>query len=610
MDNLFFSIWRNNVTRDSIRTMVLDGKIITINLPYLFENYRYLSKVDRSQTHIKLIIYPHHFTKFNDQFVHYKHLVTYIKFSKDFNLPLPLDFFPLDLKILDFGLGFDQELQVSQLPSNNLHTLYLSHYFNRKLKGKVLPDSLRNLYFGDIYSHPLEVNILPKQLEFLSLGLFSPPISNVQVLPKSLTKLCVSNSKNQILSPKVFYETSLLDLTVGGVYQDPIVEPLFPKNLESLVLKKFASPIKPFLFPNTLTTLNINNFYPFGQPIFKNSFPSTLTTLFLNVQDSELNEQDGFLPPTLTNLHFFFKSKSVSSKLLPRSIKYLKIGINGLHQPLPDEFFPENLLDLELLDFELPFTTRKMIPNKVVNLTLGCSFIQPLEIGDLPESIKKLQFTSLDQPIEKGLLPSLLTHLVFPNSHSFMIRSGSIPNSVKYLILPLSCGNPPNRLKQVVPLSVKRLTIIGNYSHLPLEKDSIPPVKEIVISCLNCKLLPGSIPSTAKRLVFRNYLSIIDKGIIPDSIETLEFHDPFDQPITSDLIPRNLKKLVISNCPTNPKIPSEILPPSITSLFIPWMNIKGRIPPSIKKLYMFTKQSSLVEIPDSIIMFNEAFDLD
>jgi len=612
MDNLFFSVWGNHYTRDLIRNQVFNDTVITINLPYLLNNFKNLLKIDTNYTHIKLIIYPNHFTKYKDQFCDFpfKRLITWIKFSKDFNLPLPQqDFFPPELKILDFGLGFDQPLEECKLPNTSLHTLYLSHYFNRKLKENDLPDSLTSLHFGDIYSHPLEINILPKNLEFLQLGLFSPPITNVQVLPKSLTKLSISNSKNQIISPKVFYETSLLDLTVGGVYQDPIIEPLFPKNLESLVLKKFASPIKPFLFPNTLTSLNINNFYPFNQPIFKNSFPSTLTTLYLNVQDSELNEQDGFLPPTLTNLHFFFKSKRVSSQLLPRSIQYLKIGINGLEDPLPNNFFPENLLDLELLDFQLPFTTRNMIPPKVINLTLGCTLLQPLEIGDLPISLRKLQFTTIDQPIEIGLLPPLLTHLIFPNSHSFMISSGSIPSSVKYLILPIGAGNPPSKLKQVVPQSVKRLTLIGNYS-IPLERDSIPHVRELVISCNNCVLLKGSIPNSVKRLIFKNYTAIISNGIIPDSIEKLEFHDPFDQPITQELIPSKLKTLVISNCPTFTKIPSEILPKTLSALFIPWMNIKGSIPSTIKKLYMFTKQSSATEIPDSVIMFNEAFDFD
>ena len=143
-----------------------------------------------------------------------------------FNKPLSNIVFPKDIKKIQFGGFFDQDISNASTLPNSLTNLKLGYCFNQEMHNLSnslthlrfgvwfnqeihnLPNSLTHLTFGDYFNQ--DVNNLPNSLIYLSFSWdFNQDISK---LPKSITYLKFStsdNSKfNHNLNPYLYHLTS------------------------------------------------------------------------------------------------------------------------------------------------------------------------------------------------------------------------------------------------------------------------------------------------------------------------------------------------------------------------------------------------------------------
>lgn len=76
------------------------------------------------------------------------------------------------------------------------------------------------------------------------------------------------------------------------------------------------------------------------------------------------------------------------------------------------------------------------IPNSVVQVVFGDMFDQKINPGDIPNSVTHLKFGSnFNRPLVKGSIPDSVTHLAFGKYFDQDIKPGDIPDSVIFLVL-------------------------------------------------------------------------------------------------------------------------------------------------------------------------------
>jgi hypothetical protein len=158
----------------------------------------------------------------------------------------------------------------------------------------------------------------------------------------------------------------------------------------------------------------------------------------------------------------------------------------------------------------------KSIPKHTKLLCLPTKFNQPLEKGDIPNSVTTLKFGNhFDQPLKKGDIPNSVTTLNFWGYFNQPLKKGDIPDSITTLKF-------------------------GWNFNQPLKK--------------------GDIPNSVTTLVFGfRFNQTLKPGDIPNSVTTLTFGNHFKQPLSSDNIPNSVKEIFLTKAHYILPIPNSLL---------------------------------------------------
>lgn len=313
---------------------------------------------------------------------------------------------------------------------------------------------------------------------------------------------------------------------------------------------------------------------------------------------------------------------------------------------------PTNLQGYKNIRFEVFNKELKKgdIPNGVIKLCFGKDFLQKLEKGVIPDSVKYLEINAdfnLYNNKENLYIPSTVKTLVINTRYMYYglsdikiktsentIPSGIIPYGVEklyiYKDIGLEEGSIPDSVhtlhidyiynftanynkvipKSVINLSLKTINSIRpnclhdtikkleigflNY-HIDLIKGFIPNnVIELVFGeMFNSKLLHGSIPLSVKKITFGDSFNRdILPGVLPNNLNTLIFGNLFNRPLYRKSIPDNLEYLIFGNNYNQP-FDNNIIPKNLKSIiFGKGYNqkiLKNILPHGLKKLVFDTQ---------------------
>ncbi|GAM21757.1 hypothetical protein SAMD00019534_049320, partial [Acytostelium subglobosum LB1] len=395
------------------------------------------------------------------------------------------------------------------MPNPNLK--YMSFYYNQE--GSVHPFS---------ESHPqcegirevLEVLALERSVKLrLTIDLTMTPIFPLHHLP--ITSLELEMVASLHLRPDQ-YPSTLTDMSLSN--NQPFsgtLNDMLPNSLKTLDLNNFHSwnqQIKPGSLPNKLESIEFNK--RFNQVIQLRTFPDTLTRLRLG--DSFDQPLNGVLPPSLTCLTFgrltyehdlFDLPASLTTIYLPGFFKrrlehapLQRLHIYDDKMPRGGHSFP-NLRKLWMkawvsnMDWALfPAIIRLTIDGskspdidistlpwtKLKNCKLFCEYGYvkwPLQFASpIPFGVEKLALGNLNFPkIALGVLPPSITRLALWNPVS--IRHGHIPSSVTSLQIH-NCDLEFD--PRVVPPSVRDLTLTDVHV-----SDNLPIIKRVPITVMS-----------------------------------------------------------------------------------------------------------------------------
>ena len=140
------------------------------------------------------------------------------------------------------------------------------------------------------------------------------------------------------LKDKKKLPTSLLYLTMGFRYNQPIQQGVLPQSLLHLTLGyRYNQQIKPGVLPQSLLYLTMGNQY--NQKIQQGVLPPSLLHLTMgDVYNYEI--QHGVLPQGLLHLTLgFYYNQTIQQGVLPHSLLYLTFGKN-YNQPIKQEVLP------------------------------------------------------------------------------------------------------------------------------------------------------------------------------------------------------------------------------------------------------------------------------
>ncbi|KAF2072341.1 hypothetical protein CYY_006336 [Polysphondylium violaceum] len=631
-NNLFLKcIWRNKYIKSNIKRQVFNGKVITVHLPFLLENYKSLTNIP----HLRLKVYRHHYVEYASEFINNQQardLVYELKFDRLFqfgNIKNPsLDsFIPNGVRILKLGRSFNMPLHSlfnTETNFDHLEYLCLGDKFNQSIQHP-LPPTITTLVLGDDFNAPIKY--LPKSLCNLTIGngCRDFEIDN-SIVPSTLKRLVVGQAWENF---KNFKEIQQFECTLAPiVYEEDQQQPNFvlPFNCTTCNLKSVEN-FTGLIFPPTLSTVHL-------ELIMMNPIPA------------------GLFPETIHS--FYLKSSTFSPLLpgsLPSSLTLLDLGVK-FNQPLTEGILPKNLLWLRLSDTFNQRIEVGALPRSLKTLIVSGSYGLPMPLGAIPHGVKHLTFNhSCFPPPLMGLIPNTVEDLVFSEKFSAKMSPGFIPKSVKRLSMSLflnkglQVGFIPNSVESLklncdpflgsiqkgsIPSSVTDLQISGLFSCRFVRKYHIPSTvkkmqfqmeigkNEIVdpkssplphgITHLIVRsthpIPPHSVPSSVEKMTFYHIPQPIDLGVIPNSVTTLEFTRGFDQPLKVGVFPNSvinisfslsftqfLAKGVIPNSVRNLKICSRYvaieegtIPSSVRSLTIPSNDYHGNqkfIPKSV-----------------------------
>jgi len=619
-NNILFlnSIWRNKYIKNNIKRQKFNGKVLTVTIPYLLENCKSLENIP----HLRLKVFRDHYLECASAFIdnhQARSLVYELKFDRlfQFNIRNPsLELFiPQGVRILKFGRSFDSPSLSTYLQViDHLEYLSLGDIFNYPITH--LPNSITTLIIGDVFNSPIKC--LPKSLINLSVGngfkdyvidnaiipstlknvcvgqawenwenfksnvdfecfdaTISPQVTDVQdvllqepqplfVIPKAST-ICNLKSVDSLSFNQLFFPSTLNTLYLDMMLMDPLPAGMFPDSIQTLYLKSsIAQPLSPGSLPTSLTKLDLG--LRFNQPLTENMLPKTLTWLRLSDQFNQKLEVG----------------------VLPQSLKTLIIsGSYGL--PIPVGGIPYGVKHLTFNHSCYPPPLMGLIPNSVEDLVFSEKFSAKMSQGFIPKSVKRLSMSLfLNKGLHVGIIPNSVEVLKL-NCDPFLgtIQKGIIPASVKELHLSalFSCrfdrryDIPKTVTKTVFTMEIGKNEIVSPESPLPFG------VTHIIVRS-NHPLPPGSIPYSVKKMTFYYIPKPIDLGVIPKTVETLEFTRGFDQPLQPGVFPSSVVNLSFSLSFTQ-FLAKGVIPQSVRNLKIcsRYVQIEeGTIPNSVRTL--------------------------
>eukprot|EP01133_Synstelium_polycarpum_P010921 gene10921-12728_t len=239
----------------------------------------------------------------------------------------------------------DYDLDLGHVPVSITRLRLTRGRFSEMVCG-YLHSSITHLTFGDHYQ----------------VGRIGP-----NMLPKSLTHLTFGSSFNYPIMPG-YFPKSLTHITFGDSFNMPIPDGCLPSGLTHLVFGwRFQYPVDPGCLPSGLKVLEFGKC--FDQEIKIGALPSSLTHLTLG---GFFNRpiRNGVLPAGLTHLILPNYRQLLYASSLPDSLTHLQYG--------------GSILLLHCYQaFSKPLLT---------SLHLGNLFRQVIELDNLPETLKELEF--------------------------------------------------------------------------------------------------------------------------------------------------------------------------------------------------------------------------
>ncbi|KAF2074980.1 hypothetical protein CYY_003719 [Polysphondylium violaceum] len=547
-NSLFFKIIRDKYIRFNIRNYLFNFKI-EISLKDLFNNQTLnhlisfniplLLKVNQNE----FLEYHKSFIKFiNNKNNYINNLIQHIVFIDGFNEKIPIGFIGKQVKFVDLGDDFDQDLEIGTFPQDSeLEKLVFSYSFNRPIKDDLLPSGLKVCYFSRDFNQCLGENTIPKSVTKLRLleEMVEQKITN-NMLPPNLTFLKFSG-------------------TVDRDFK-------FPSTLTSLSLVSFTSRITTNLFPSTLDTLRFLDVV-WSSPLSKEILPSNLKHLYF---ENDYPYSLDILPDSLTSLDLGFHLNTEFQQPLPRNLKRLIFSL-AYDKPLPYPL-PSSLTYLEMQNFKTCTFKPGFIPASVKTLVYCQSPSAPLTPGVIPEGVTSLTFPySFNSLLQHGSIPSSVKHIEFKSIYSFSIEKDVIPSSVESFII---------RIKDQeldISLPPENTCSISFYfkANVPLYKPLLFGITHLdYIS--NKEINSEYIPSSVTSITFRDYNIELKKGDIPNGVKELSLGTSFRKPIDPNTLPDSLTKLSLNK--------------SI------YFKFNENIPKSVKYLSLYVYHDHLIKI--------------
>eukprot|EP01133_Synstelium_polycarpum_P012772 gene12772-14983_t len=218
----------------------------------------------------------------------------------------------------------------------------------------VIPPSVETLYFHEM-DPVLQVGTLPPLLHTLELSRFNRPLALPSVFPTSLVKLSLGHCFNQPLPPYVLPPNlEVLDLSRSR-FNEKLDRGSIPDSARVILFSDcFNKPLHPDILPHSLLELTFGS--RFNQPLEINSIPSSVTKLCFGREFNQLLAL-GVLPPSLIDLKFNGLKQPLLPGVLPPSLDILHLGT--YYKSLGHGILPTSLRTLSMAaastkDFVLP----------------------------------------------------------------------------------------------------------------------------------------------------------------------------------------------------------------------------------------------------------------
>lgn len=417
------------------------------------------------------------------------------------------DFFdynkPIEKHITKINYKLNQPIKTGFF-QNHIKEIVFNSKFNYEIKYGDLPDNIKKITLGIKYDKPFNDNIFPKSLKELKImGHFNFSI------PSTIKKLYIQNTFNSNSIPNTIDILELGFMTVLNIGD-------IPYGIKELILHSYNDILTKNILPNSLTKLIFSDLCNFKINI--NSIPNSVKYLNLGSYNDTLTN---ILPSNLIHLELGDKfNQRIEVNILPQSLKYLKFGSN----------YGKQLLN-------------GVLPNNLETLIFhhNHGYIYPFLEGQLPNSLKHLEFPNYIRLMDNIVLPKNITFLKFGEKFKGGIKEGDIPKSVKTLIF----GRKFNQLLRpnIIPYGVEKIIFSWEFNQ-ELNKDIIPnSVIDLTFENYNQKLKIGDIPNSVKNLkIGSNYKYPLTEGIIPSSVIRLYLPMSYSGELSKTIIP-NVKYL-------------------------------------------------------------------
>ncbi|KAF2074976.1 hypothetical protein CYY_003715 [Polysphondylium violaceum] len=489
--------------------------------------------------------------------------------------------------------------------TSNIKKIKFPNDYNRDFKVGVFVEGLEYLYLGKSYNQTLEKGLLPSSLKHFYLGgkiKSDFPLSSINYF-KTIEKDVLPDN--------------LQHLSISGRLADDFT---FPQNLKSLHLLKVSNlKLDPGYLPNTITDLHFGH-SSLAAALKFGDIPDSCLKLNFGFFGAQLSH--GVLPQNLLDLHMGTCIGSLLKEgVVPNTLTNLVLPNNNV--PLKVGCIPMSIKKLKMgFSYNSPITG--VIPSSVEKLYLSPSFKQPLQVGDIPASVTKLKVKSVLN-LNQKTLPSNLKSLTF-NPY---IQTGLQPNDLPHGLVKLKNFNYHQDLEKVIPDSVKDLSIIlktclkpgfiptnverlriqCNKANLFVAKDVIPTsVKYLEFKCeqresIQKLYIPNNIPIIKGTLVLSALEKILEPNEIPPCITKLYYHS--SQPLLANIVPKTLKSLIIGDEYDGQTLLKDSLPIGLESLLICNNSIKfiGELDFSIP-IGFFTSNIKKIKFPND---YNKEF---
>lgn len=290
--------------------------------------------------------------------------------------------------------------------------------------------------------------------------------------------------------------------------------------------EKFNKPLKVGFIPEGITEVELNN-GTFNQEIRAEHFPKTLTKLTIGGDFNKLLDAGSIPRVTHLELNLWWGYGLHDSITIPDSVTHLIYNGKDLSK------IPLSVSHLKI--------TRGIGTDELVKLTnhinithMDITFSQDatlIQLSQLPKSVTHL---TIDTPFKagklpKGIIPKGIVELKFGTNTYLSFGYGSIPNTVKRLeFADIDKYSIPGNFNEkimsgVLPESIEYLDFGFRYNH---------------------PIFPGVLPSNIKYIKFGRFFDYpLDDNAIPAGVKQIEFDEDYSHFLPESFLERGIKIL-------------------------------------------------------------------